>query len=217
MTPIERRKIIKDFFDKADLKNIIVYKKFNQFSQKTQDILKNTSQTSVTVRSIEQFFSNPSSMKLFTGFNQQKFKISEIDSRRLLSNFILFHGLNYIEAHKLYLIEIINPNKKIGQLPNPGKKDTRKKVTSQLTLGQLISLLSEELNQNDFGDLYPKEFRNTLGHSTWWWKNGKLTYIDKNNVEKTLTYKQFQDLINEFDSNMTELNNEYIRRRPKSP
>jgi len=40
MTPSERKKIVKDFFDKAEAKNLIIYKDRSQFSEITKRIIK---------------------------------------------------------------------------------------------------------------------------------------------------------------------------------
>ena len=207
ITSVQRKKIVKDFFDKANSKNLIVFKDRSKFSQKTIHVTNNTQQSALNYQRFKNIFEDPKQLKQFCDFNNNQFNISEKDSRRLITNYFLFHALNYIEAYKLFLLEILKPGIKIGK---------RKKIISlKMELGTMVVSLCQELKFNDFEKLFPRLFRNVLGHSSWWWAKNRLAY-DDNGTVKYLTYKEFTDSMTEFSNNMTEIIDEYIRRKASS-
>jgi hypothetical protein len=59
MTPHRRGKIIKDFFDKAEAKNLIVYKDFSKFPEITKHIIKNRKDESKTFQDFNNIFQDP--------------------------------------------------------------------------------------------------------------------------------------------------------------
>ena len=112
MTPHKRRIIIKDFFDKADTKKLIVYKDFSKFPEITKHIVKNRVNETKTFQDFNNLFQDPKKLVRFTGFVSKKFKISDVSTMRLMSNYFIFHGLNCLKTSTLILKEFINPTKK---------------------------------------------------------------------------------------------------------
>ena len=105
-----------------------------------------------------------------SGFILKKFNIDEISTNRLMSNYFIFHGLNYLENTKTILKEYIDPTKRIGK--------KRIKITENTTLNQLVTSLAQELGMAEFEELFPTHLRNVLDYSVRYFKNNRLTWID---------------------------------------
>ncbi|NIU87480.1 MAG: hypothetical protein GWN56_09395 [Nitrosopumilaceae archaeon] len=183
---------------------MICYKKRENFEPKTREIQGNVKASTTTYQKFHDVFTDPQKLRQFCNFNTQTFGIPEIDTRRLLSNFFIFHSLNYIESHKLFLNEIIRKGVKIGKRKTKIKLDT--------PLGTTVVSLSQELKFPDFEKLFPKQFRNIIGHSAWYWKNKKLIFEDEYGNKKKLTYNEFLGMMTEFNRNMNEIVREYLSR-----
>ena len=208
MTPHRRRKIVRDFFDKADAKNLIVYKDFSTFPEITKHIVKNRKDETKTFQDFNNVFQDPKKLTTLTGFVSKKFKIHDVSTIGLMSNYFIFHGLNYLETSTLILKEFINPTKKIGK--------KKIKVTKNTTLHQLVLSLAQELGMAEFEELFPKHFHHVLGNSSWYFKNNGFCFIDENGNGVSFTQENFADLINEFDSDFTEIIDEWARRNAKT-
>ncbi len=174
---------------------------------KTKDIQGNVKAATKTYQKFHEIFADPYKLKQFCDLNRQTFNIPEIDSRRLLSNYFIFHGFNYIEAQKLFLNEIIKKGVKLG------KRKTEIKLNTPL--GTTLFSLSQELKFLDFEKLFPKQFRNVLGHSAWYWYQNKLVFEDKDGNKQELTYDEFHQMMTEFENNMKEIVTEYLARCAK--
>lgn len=207
MTPHRRGKIIKDFFDKAEAKNLIVYKDFSKFPEITKHIIKNRKDESKTFQDFNNIFQDPKKLTTLTGFVSKKFKIRDVSTMRLMSDYFIFHGLNYLETSTSILKEFINPTKKIGK--------KKIKVTKNITLHQLVLSLAQELGMAEFEELFPKYFHHILGNSAWYFKNNGFCFIDKNGNGVSFTQEDFVELMFEFDLNFTEIIDEWIRRNTK--
>ena len=207
MIPHRRGKIIKDFFDKAEAKNLIVYKDFSKFSEITKHIVKNRTDETKTFQDFNNIFQDPKKLTTLTGFVSKKFKIQDVSTMRLMSNYFIFHGLNYLETSTFILREFINPTKKIG------KKNI--KVKENTTLHQLVLCLAQELGMADFEELFPKQFHYILGNSAWYFKNNGFCFIDENENGVSFTQEDFVNIMYEFDLNFTEIIDEWARRNAK--
>ena len=207
MTPHRRGKIIKDFFDKAEAKNLIVYKDFSKFPEITKHIIKNRKDESKTFQDFNNIFQDPKKLTTLTGFVSKKFEIHDVSTMRLMSNYFIFHGLNYLETSTSILKEFINPTKKIGK--------KKIKVTKNTTLYQLVLGLAQELGMTEFEELFPKNFRQILNNSAWYFKNNGFCFIDENGNGVSFTQEDFVELMFEFDSNFTEIIVEWTRRNTK--
>ena len=207
MTPHRRGKIIKDFFDKAEAKNLIVYKDFSKFPEITKHIIKNRKDESKTFQDFNNIFQDPKKLTTLTGFVSKKFKIRDVSTMRLMSNYFIFHGLNYLETSTSILKEFINPTKKIGKKKIKVRKDT--------TLHQLVLSLAQELGMAEFEELFPKYFHHIFGNSAWYFKNNGFCFIDENGNGLSFTQKDFVELMFEFDSNFTEIIDEWASRNAK--
>jgi len=201
------RKTIKDFFDKANAKNLIVYKDFSNFPEITKQIIKNRKEEIKTFQEFNDIFQDQKKLITLTGFVSKKFKIHDMSTRRLMSNYLIFFGLNYLETSTIILKEFINPSKKIG------KKKT--KVSENTTLYQLVISLAQELGMAEFEKLFPKKIHTVLNNSMWYFKNNGFCFIDENGDGVSFTQTDFMDLINEFDSNFVEIIDEWIRQNTK--
>ena len=115
MTPHRRGKIIKDFFDKAEAKNLIVYKDFSKFPEITKHIIKNRKDESKTFQDFNNIFQDPKKLTTLTGFVSKKFKIRDVSTMRLMSNYFIFYGLNFLETSTFFLKVFIIPTKNIGK------------------------------------------------------------------------------------------------------
>lgn len=207
MTPHRRGKIINDFFDKAEAKNLIVYKDFSKFPEITKHIIKNCKDESKTFQDFNDIFQDPKKLTTLTGFVSKKFKIRDVSTMRLMSNYFIFHGLNYLQTSTSILKEFINSTKKIGK--------KKIKVTKNTTLHQLVLSLVQELGMAEFEELFPKYFHHILGNSAWYFKNNGFCFIDENRNGVSFTQKDFVDLMFEFDSNFTEIIDEWTSRNAK--
>ena len=207
MTPHKRRIIIKDFFDKADAKNLIVYKDLSKFPEITKHIVKNRVDENKTFQDFNNLFQDPKKLMTLTGFVLKKFKISDVSTMRLMSNYFIFHGLNCLETSTLILKEFINPTKKIGK--------KKIKVTENTSLHHLVSGLSQELGMSEFEQLFPKHFNYILNNSNWYFKNDGFCFINENGDGVSFTQEGFVSLMSEFDSNFTEIINEWKRRKDR--
>ena len=203
MTPQERSKIVKEFFQKAIAKNLVINTDPTRYSVKTNKITKNVNNAAKSYQDFKQVFNDNTKLMKLQNFNLQEFGILHDDTERLLRNFFLFHALNYLESYKLILLEWLKQGIKIGSPP-------KKKISLKLELGSLVYSLSKELAHPDFEKLFPVLFRNVLGHSSWWWENNILTY-DDNGTNKQISDQEFTDQMEEFGKNMTEMVDEYIR------
>ena len=207
MTPHRRGKIIKDFFDKAEAKNLIVYKDFSKFAEITKHIIKNRKDESKTFQDFNNIFQDPKKLTTLTGFVSKKFEIRDVSTMRLMSNYFIFHGLNYLETSTSILKEFINPTKKIGK--------KKIKVTKNTTLHQLVLSLAQELGMAEFEELFPKYFHHILSNSAWYFKNNGFCFIDESGNGVSFTQENFIELMFEFDSNFTEIIDEWVSRNTK--
>jgi len=207
MTPHRRGKIINDFFDKAESKSLIVYKDFSKFPEITKHIVKNRKDETKTFQDFNDIFQDPKKLTTLTGFVSKKFKIRDVSTTRLMSNYFIFYGLNHLETSTFILKEFINPTKKIGK--------KKIKVTKNTTLYQLVISLAQELGMAEFEELFPKYFYTILGNSTWYFKNNGFCFIDENGNGVSFTQEDFVELMFEFDSNFTEITDEWARRNAK--
>jgi len=207
MTPKERRRIVRDFFDKAEAKNLIVYKDHSQFSEITKRIIKERQAEAQTFQDFWDIFQTPKKLITLEQFILKKFGIEDVSTIRLMSNFFIFHALNWLETNKMILKEFIDPTKKIGE--------RGKRITEDTTLNQLVISLAQEVKLPDFEKLFPKHFRNILGHSAWYFENNKFCYFDENKNEISLTQEEFVDLMNETDVNFLAITDEWVRRKSK--
>ena len=98
MTTHKSRKTIKDFFEKADAKNLIVYKNLSTFPETLKQIIKNCKDETRTFVEFNEVFQDPKKLTTMTGFISKKFKISDESTTRLMSNYFVFFGLNYLET-----------------------------------------------------------------------------------------------------------------------
>lgn len=207
MTPHRRRKIIKDFFDKADAKNLTVYKDLSKFPEITKHVIKNRKDETKTFQDFNDVFQDAKKLLTLTGFVSKKFKIQDVSTMRLMSNYFIFYGLDYLKTSTLILKEFINPTRKIGK--------KKIKVTENTTLQQLVLSLAQELGMAEFEELFPKHFHHILDNSAWYFKNNGFCFIDENGNGISFTQEYFVDLMNEFDSGFTEIIDEWTRRNAK--
>lgn len=202
------KKIFYNFFDLLEKHRLTDYKQFPKFNVKTQYILKNIQESGKTYKEFEKVFNDQHKLKQFSDNNKDSFSIDEIHSRRLIANYFIFHSLNYIEAHRLFLIENLKIGAKIGK-----KKQS---ISLKMPLGTLIVGISQEICFNDFQNLFPKDLRNMLGHSSWWWEHGKFVYEDDKGILIKVSFPRYTAMMNIFSKNMCDLVTEWISRIPKS-
>lgn len=203
LTDKERAHIVKEFFDRVISKDLIVYKPFSRFSRKTKLIQYNTDSSGHVYFEFKKIFDEPEKLQQFCDHNETQFGIRSDYSRGLIKNFFLFHALNYIESYKLFFIEILKQDVGIGK---------RKIMIGPKTeLGTLVISLSQELNYKNFEKLFPKEFRNILGHSSWWWIRDLIEY-EVEDKKHQITLKQFEESMKEFSDNMNAMIKEYQER-----
>jgi hypothetical protein len=207
ITPHRRNKIICDFFDKSDAKSLIVYKDFLKLPEIIKHIVKNRKEETQTFKDFNEIFQDPKKLITLTGFISKKFNVTDTSTMRLMSNYFIFHGLNYLEDTGTILKEFINPTKKIG------KKKIR--VTENTTLNTLVISLAQELGMKEFEELFPTKLCNVLGHPTWYFKNNGLCWIDEKGNGVSLPQNEFVSMLNEFDSNFVAILDEWIRRKNK--
>ena len=207
ITPHRRKKIVKDFFDKADAKNLIVYKDFSKFPEITKHIVKNRKEETQTFKDFNEIFQDPKKLITLTGFISKKFNVIDTSTMRLMSNYFIVHGLNYLEATKAILKEFINSTKKIGK--------KKIKVAENTTLNTLVISLAQELGMNEFEELFLIHLRNILGHSAWYFKNNGLVWIDENGNGVSLSQNEFVSMLCEYDSNFLAILDEWICRKNK--
>ena len=83
-----------------------------------------------------------------------------------------------------------------------------------MTLGTLIGSLSRELNLPNLSSLFPYEFRNVLGHGSYWWnENMHFCYKDKETgTEVVLTFAQFMQVMQKFNDSFSLIFREYLSR-----
>ncbi len=202
-----RTKIIKDFFDKADAKNLIVYKDVSKFPEITKQIISNLNADTKIFQDFNNIFQEPKKMITLSGFISKKFNIEDTSTSRLVSNYFIFHGLNYLENVKIILKEYINPTKKIGK--------QKKKTTENTTLNQLVISLAQELGMVEFEELFSTRLRDVLDQSSWYFKNNNLNWIDDKGNGVSIAQNEFVNLLNEFDSNVVAIMDEWLRRKNK--
>jgi len=77
MTPSERKKIVKDFFDKAEAKNLIIYKDRSQFSEITKRIIKERQEEAQTFQDFWDIFQTPKKLITLEQFILKKFNIKD--------------------------------------------------------------------------------------------------------------------------------------------
>jgi len=207
ITEDRRQKIVKDFFDKADAKGLIVYKDFSKFPEISKHTIRNRKEETKTFQDFYGIFEDPKKLVTLTGFISKKFNIQDVSTLRLMSNYFIFHGLNYLEATKTIFREFINPTKKIGK--------QKRKVDEKTTLKQLVISLAQELGMKEFEELFPTPLRNILGHSSWYFHNNELVWIDEKGNGVSLTLEDFKELLEEFDLNFCAIIDEFIRRKKK--
>jgi hypothetical protein len=169
--------------------------------------MKNRKVEAKTFGEFDDVFQDPKKLITLTGFVSKKFKIHDVSTTRLMSNYFIFYGLNLLDASTEILRLFINPSKKIGK--------KKIKVTQNTTLHQVVLGLSQELGMAEFEELFPLQLRSVLENSLWNFKNDGFCFIDEHGNGVSFTQKDFVDLINEFDSNFTELMDEWARRNSK--
>lgn len=203
LTNEHRAHIVIEFFDKANAHNLIEYKPFSKFSKKTKNILQNANNSGHVYFSFQKIFDQPELLQKFYDQNLTQFGIMRQHSHDLIKNYFLFHALYYIEANKLFFVEILKHGIKIG--------NQNFMTGPKMELGRLVTSLSQELQYEDFKKLFPIDFRNILGHSSWWWIGDLIVYENKGK-EQTMTLGQFEQTMKEFSDTMDALINEYQMR-----
>ena len=83
-----------------------------------------------------------------------------------------------------------------------------------MPLGTMLVSLKQELNFPDIESLFPYEFRNVLGHGSWWWNNRKFTYYDENSKVTHLDFDGFMKKMVEFDDAFLAIFREFLSRKP---
>ncbi len=196
MNDKQRKKIVDDFFIKADSKNLLIYNKFSAFPKHLQKSMKNRVEENKTFKHVVGFYKDTQKLKQLITFNQKTFGISDVDTRRILSHYIIFHGFNIIETHKGFLTQLINPKMPIGK--------RKIKVDENTTLNQIVFGLSQELKFPSLEKLFPSKLRNVLGHSGWYFQDSKFCYMDQKN-QVCFTVDEFTKAFKELDKNMLEI------------
>jgi len=204
----EKKKLIEDLFDKLEAKNLVEYKHRSEFPEKVKHIQNNRKEDTKTVRDFNEIFDDPEKFKKLTDFIKDEFDIEEKSTRRLITNYSIFHGFNYMEAMKSFLIQILKQGEKIGKRPY--------KISEDITFTQLAISLSQELDLPSFEELFPQQLRRILGHGNWFFKKGKLCYDDEDGEEVLLDKNEFFDILNDFDKTLSLILDEYLRRLAKS-
>lgn len=205
LTDPERKIIAKNFFDKAINSNLIVFKTPSQFNSKTKKIHHNIQISAITYYEFKQIYDDEPKFQKFCRQNEIQFNVKPIYSKRLIENFFLHHALSYYEAYKLFLLEILKHGTKIGKKRNA--------IGPTMELGKIVVSLCQELQYDDFEKLFSREFRNILGHSSWW-RVGEYIIYEQNNVEYKMSFTHFNELMSEFGKNMDQLVTEYYSRKP---
>lgn len=210
MEDAERKKIVIDFFKKANSKNLLIYNKFNTYPIPLQKSMKNRVEENKTFKQVVHLFKDSIRLKQLVDFNQISLGIKDMDTRRILSHYIIFHGFNIIEMHKAFLTQLINPEIPIGK--------KKLKIKNNSTLNQMVYGLSQELKFPDFEKLFPSKLRNILGHSNWFFENSKFCFIHDEDKQICFTVTEFIKEIKELDKNMNLIVTEWISKtKQKTP
>ncbi len=184
-----------------------VYKDISKFPEITKQIIKNRKEETQTFDDFNNVFQDPKKLITMTGFVLKKFNIDEISTSRMMSKFFIFHGLNRLETCACVLREFVNPSKKIGK--------KRIKVTQNTPLRQLVLGVSQELGMAEFEVLFPLQLHAIAQSGTWYFKNDGISFIDEDGNGNSITQKDFTELIGKFDSNFSEIIEEWKRRNAK--
>ena len=75
--------------------------------------------------------------------------------------------------------------------------------------------ISQELGMAEFEALFPLRLYAIAKNGSWYFKNDGLSFIDADGNGDSLTQKDFAQLIGEFDSNFSEMIEEWGRRNAK--
>lgn len=199
-----QEKIARDFFDLLESKKLVIYKNSSQLSLDFKNTLEKTNLTSATFVKLRKIY-EPSTFPNFKT-NMSAFGLSEDDLIIWFFNYLIEYSLEYIEQIKRFILEILPQGVKIGKRNVP--------IDSDMTLGTMVVSLRQELNFPEIESTFPYEFRNVLGHSSWWWNNRKFTYYDENNQIAELSFDGFMKKMFEFDDGFLAIFREFISRKP---
>ncbi len=133
----------------------------------------------------------------------QPFNLNQDDVMTIFSSFLIQYSLDYIEVTKLFFIENLDPNSTLYG----------KQVSKIKTLGILVHHLKNQFNMPELLSLFPFEFRNVLGHGSYWWNTRhELSYNDKNGIERNVSFANFMNIMGIFDKTFTLIFREYMAR-----
>lgn len=76
----------------------------------------------------------------------------------------------------------------------------------------MVTGIAQELGMAEFEDLFPLHLYHIIENGSWYFKNDRFCFIDEHGNGDSFTQKGFADLIDEFDSNFTEIIDEWSRR-----
>ncbi len=170
-------------------------------------MIKNRKNESHTFGEFNRLFQDPKMLITLTGFASKKFKIAEASTERMMSSYFIYHGMNRLETCAMILREFVNPSKKIGK--------KRIRVAGNMPLIHMVIGISQELGMDEFKDLFPLRLHAVMESSSWYLKDGGICIIDEDGNGDSFTQKEFADVIEEFDSNLAEIIEEWVRRNSK--
>ena len=86
-----------------------------------------------------------------------------------------------------------------------------KRISRINTLGTLVHALSNQFNMPHLLPLFPYEFRNVLGHGSYWWnEHDHFCYVDEDGIDRELQFGEFVSRIERFDRTNLLIFREYI-------
>jgi len=193
---------IKDLFEKLDSNNKLALKKNDEFSVEFSKMKERVKQSGIVFAKYRKLFEDPIKLAEYVKMNSG-FGLNENDVLKIFGNFMTQYSLDYIEVTKKFFLENLDQNSTLNG----------KQISKINTLGDLVRRLNTEFNLPQLLVMFPYEFRNILGHGSYWWNvHEHFCYIDDDGIEIELQFGEFMDLIQIFDKTHLFIWREYITR-----
>jgi hypothetical protein len=194
---------IRQLFDRLNQKGLLDLKPRESLSFEFRQMTERVGRTGDVFVKLRVIFTDQHRIRDFIQQNSS-FGLTENDVMTIFCNYLIQYSLDYIEVMKRFFVENLRQGARID----------RRQIDTNMTLGTLMHSLANECDIQVLLALIPYEFRNILGHGSYWWQNNRFCFFDINGLVRELTFAEFMETMFRFDGVYTLIFSEYLSRLP---
>lgn len=195
---------VHQLFDCLDQRGLLDLKPRNSLTFEFRQMTARVGQTGNVFVTLRAIFEDQQRLQNFIQQNSS-FGLTENDIMIIFCNYLIQYSLDYIEIMKRFFVENLTQNATLDG----------RQINLNMTLGTLAHGLANECHIQDILNLIPFEFRNILGHGSYWWNNSRFCYMDEHGTTIERTFAEFMAIMTRFDDTYTLIFREYISRIPR--